>query len=70
MLPEEELYSKGNLFRYEAEQIYRWVPAARITAAPGEHILQVCPLASGLRIDRLYLTKGEELPPLDAGWNG
>lgn len=28
-LAKEELYRGGALHRYEAEQIYRWVPAAR-----------------------------------------
>lgn len=64
----EELYQKGALHRYEAEQIYRWVPAAKCRLERGSHTLQVYSMASGMRFDRFYLTRGEELPPADAEW--
>ena len=65
ILPEEALYQKGRLWRYEAEQIYRWVPVAVIELQPGEHVFSVYALASGMRYDRFYLTKGKEIPPVD-----
>lgn len=65
ILPEEALYQKGRLWRYEAEQIYRWVPVAVIELQPGEHVFSVYALASGMRYDRFYLTKGKERPPVD-----
>jgi len=65
VLPREKLYGKGGLWRYEAEQIYRWVPAAQIQLEKGEHVLHVYALASGMRYDRFYLTSGPELPPAD-----
>lgn len=64
-IPHEELYGKGSLWRYEAEQIYRWVPAVQVQLEKGEHVLHIYALASGMRYDRFYLTKGEELPPVD-----
>ena len=67
-LAKEELYRGGALHRYEAEQIYRWVPAARCLLEKGSHTLQVYSMASGMRFDRFYLTRGEELPPSDAQW--
>lgn len=68
VLPEEGLYNKGCLWRYEAEQIYRWVPLANLTLTEGEHGISLyCP-GTGLRFDRIYLTKGEELPPMDLEW--
>lgn len=67
-VPQEELYGNGGLWRYEAEQIYRWVPAARLCLKEGEHVLQLCALASGMRYDRFYLAQGEELPPMDMEW--
>lgn len=70
LLPQESLYGKGVLWRYEAEQIYRWVPVAYVELKAGEHVLQVYALASGMRYDRFYLTAGEEQPPMDTRWIG
>ena len=67
-IPEENLYGNGSLWRYEAEQIYRWVPTAQIPLAEGEHTLHIYALASGMRYDRFYLTKGTEQPPMDTAW--
>lgn len=67
-IPGEQIYGKGCLWRYEAEQIYRWVPVTRAELAAGEHVLHVYALASGMRYDRFYLTKGEEMPPMDEAW--
>lgn len=68
ILPDGALYQKGRLWRYEAEQIYRWVPVTVMELQPGEHILSVYALASGMRYDRFYLTKGEGQPPMDKEW--
>lgn len=67
-IPREETYNRGCLWRYEAEQIYRWVPVARIELEAGVHTISIG-AAEGLRLDRLYLTKGEDRPPLDTGWH-
>lgn len=67
-IPEERIHAKGSLWRYEAEQIYRWVPVTQAELAAGEHVLHVYALASGMRYDRFYLTKGGEQPPMDAEW--
>ncbi len=67
-IPGEQLYAMGSLWRYEAEQIYRWTPAAQAELTPGEHILHIYALSSGMRYDRFYLTRGKELPPMDAEW--
>lgn len=68
LLPSEKLYRNGSLYRYEGEQIWRWVPFADIWVKKGEHLLQVYSLASGLRIDRIYLSKNSQLPPRDIDW--
>lgn len=67
-VPREQIYGKGCLWRYEAEQIYRWVPVTQTELAAGEHVLHIYALASGMRYDRFYLTRGEELPPMDEAW--
>lgn len=69
-LKKETLYGNGCLWRYEAEQIYRWVPVTAVRLEKGEHLLQLGCLASGMRFDRIYLTTGEEYPPLDEKWEG
>lgn len=68
VIPQEKLYAKGCLWRYEAEQIYRWVPITKAELTEGEHTLRLLALASGMRFDRIYLTTGEELPPMDSEW--
>ncbi len=67
-LPAESLYGNGRLWCYEAEQIYRWIPAAGINLEKGEHLLCIYALASGMRFDRFYLTNGSQEPPLDSVW--
>lgn len=64
----EKLYGGGNLWRYEAEQIWRWVPVDRIEAEAGEYELQLCSLAQGLLFDRICLIRGKELPPPETEW--
>ncbi len=68
IIPKEQLCRNGSLWRYEAEQIYRWIPLAQAELASGEHVLHIYALASGMRYDRIYLTKGEVLPPMDTEW--
>ena len=68
VLRKEELLSGGNFWRYETEQIYRYLPAARIALAEGEHLLSVYAKAPGLRFDRICLVRGDALPPLDSEW--
>jgi hypothetical protein len=68
-LDDSGIYNQGSLWRYEAEQIYRWVPAAKLELTEGQHDLVLYSLGAGLRIDRLYLTKGSERPPMDSEWN-
>lgn len=67
-IPRENLYGNGSVWSYESEQIYRWVPAARVSLGEGEHVFRLFALASGMRYDRFYLTRGEELPPTDTEW--
>jgi len=68
-LSREALHGRGDLFRYEAEQIYQWASAASMKLSGGEHILDVYGMAAGMRFDRFYLTAGTELPPGDTVWS-
>ena len=68
VLETEEIYNKGRLWRYEAEQIYRYVPLAYINLTQGEHVITVYSRASVMRFDRICLVHGEDLPPMDSEW--
>ena len=68
-LPSLPGHRDGFLWRYEAEQVYRWVPVAEAELTPGEHTLQIFCMTSGMRFERICMTKGEELPPADLEWN-
>lgn len=68
ILEQDTLYGGGILWRYEAEQIWRWVPVTKLIMEKGQHLLQIYALSSGMRYDRIYLTQGEELPPEDLIW--
>lgn len=66
--PLEEQYSGGNLYSFGTQQIWLWTLLSDIELHPGRHIFSILARKSGLRIDRIYLTTGEELPPADADW--
>lgn len=55
IIPEDKLYANGNLWRYEAEQVYRFVPAAQIELEKGEHTIHIFARSSGMRYDRFCL---------------
>lgn len=53
----------------EAGAPYRDILADTIAPlTKGEHTLHVYALASGMRYDRFYLTRGGEQPPMDEAW--
>lgn len=76
-LSKEELYHGGCLWRYEAEQIYRYVPLGKVKLEKGEHVITLYAKAPGLRFDRICLCREGEgcadsrcgnLPPMDSAW--
>lgn len=66
--PLEEQYMKGSVFAYCAEQIWRWTAITEIELAEGEHTLSIYASRSDFRIDRIWLTNEDELPPDDFEW--
>ncbi len=68
VLQKEELLNGGNFWRYEAEQIYRYLPVARAALTEGGHLLSIYSKAAGLRFDRICLVRGDALPPMDSEW--
>lgn len=67
--PVEEQFSHGGQFTYGTSHIYYWNLLSDIELTKKEHILSILPLKTGFRVDRIYLTKGDELPPADDSWD-
>lgn len=68
VIPNKELYGGKPIWRYSMEQVWKWVPVQTQTFTEGEHELVLYSQSAHLRFDRIYLTRGEELPPLDCDW--
>lgn len=66
--PISEQFGNGKLHTYNTSQVYYWCHMTDISMSEGEHVLSILARKSELRIDRIYLTKGEELPPTDVNW--
>lgn len=64
----KEQAGRGNLNSYNTSYIYYWCHMKEIHMEVGEHTLSIYARKSQLRIDRIYLSKTEELPPADALW--
>ncbi|MCD7805942.1 MAG: hypothetical protein LUH19_01220, partial [Lachnospiraceae bacterium] len=56
----DRLYRGGNLWRYEAEHIWRLTSIAKVELTAGEHLFGFSAFASGIRVDRfeIQLTQG------------
>ena len=67
--PREEQYSGGGQFTYGTSHIYYWNLITDIRLSAGEHTFTILPVKTGFRVDRIYLTMGEELPPGDREWD-
>ena len=66
--PLSEQFGKGTLHSYNTAYVYYWCLLSDIVLSLDEHVFSILARKSELRIDRIYLTKGEELPPIDAKW--
>lgn len=66
--PIDDQFSRGSLCTYGSRQSWVWAHLSDLEIAPGTHTFSIHARESGLRIDRVYLTTGDELPPVDAEW--
>ncbi len=64
VIPERELYGGRPIWRYSNEQVWKWIPVYTAELSEGEHSLTIYSMSSRLRFEQIYLTKGEELPPV------
>lgn len=61
-------HRNGQLFNYSTAHIYFWCHVCNINISEGEHIFSVYACDPGLQIDRIYLSRGSDNPPVDADW--
>lgn len=66
--PTSEQYCRGGLCAYGLRQRWVWAHLSDVNLTPGEHTFSIIARKAGLRVDRVYLTLGDELPPVDAVW--
>jgi hypothetical protein len=66
--PLSEQLGRGKLHTYNTAYAYYWCLLSDLYIPAGEHQLSIIARKSELRIDRIYLTLGDELPPVDAEW--
>ncbi len=64
----EEYNNRGNLWRYETEQVWHWNPYCEVKLENGENDIEFLFVTGGIRLDRIYITNGGELPPSDLNW--
>nr|WP_255622545.1 glycosyl hydrolase 115 family protein [Tessaracoccus sp. OS52] len=67
--PGSEQFCGGNLATYGTRQAWVWAALSDLAIPAGNHTFSALARKSGLRVDRLYLTIGDELPPVDADWH-
>ncbi|WP_407319705.1 glycosyl hydrolase 115 family protein [Isoptericola halotolerans] len=67
-LPPEEQFCGGEMFSFGTAQAWVWHELMDVELTAGRHVLSVLARKAGLRVDRLYLTLGDERPPVDARW--
>lgn len=66
--PTAEQFCGGSLATYGTRQTWNWVALCDLDLAPGEHTFSLLARTSGLRVDRILLTRNGNLPPVDAEW--
>ncbi|UQZ35396.1 hypothetical protein C2I18_18840 [Paenibacillus sp. PK3_47] len=68
VIPLSEQFGRGELHTYNTSYVYYWSVIAEIELSAGEHTFSILARKSEFRVDRIYLTTGDELPPVDAAW--
>lgn len=66
--PVGEQFCRGELFSFGTQQIWVWAELSELAIDAGSHTLSVLARKAGLRVDRLYLSLGDERPPADRDW--
>lgn len=64
VLPQSIQYNNGQLCHYATLHMYYWCLTCCIDIPAGEHMFSVYACDTGLSIDRIYMSRGEERPPV------
>ena len=67
-LPQSKMFNNGFLFNYGTQQNWVWMIVAEAEFEEGTHLFSIYARASQFRVDRIYLSKTNEYPPIDAEW--
>ena len=66
--PPSAQFCGGEMCTYGIRQVWLWALLSDLEISAGRHTLSVLARKSRLRIARIYLSTGNELPPIDAHW--
>ena len=66
--PEEQFGPANGFFTYSMKQRWHWRALSKLELSEGIHVFSILGRKSGLRIDRIYMARDEEWPPVDADW--
>ncbi|MEF3353230.1 glycosyl hydrolase 115 family protein [Paenibacillus sp. GYB006] len=66
--PLSEQLGQGKFHTYNTAQLYYWCYISALELTMGDHLFSILARKSELRIDRIYMSMGEELPPADLIW--
>lgn len=61
-------FNHGRLFSYLNLSIWHWNCLAQVDLQAGENIFSIAGRSAGVKLDRFYLSKSTDLPPLDDAW--
>lgn len=67
-IAQEKMYNNGYLFNYGTQQNWVWLVVSNIEMKKGIHNFSIHAMASEIRIDRIFLTRRLDYPPVDAEW--
>ena len=60
---EQDLYGGQSIYRFSAENIWRWVPLMDMKLRGGRHTLRFYAMSAGIRVEQFYISSTDELPP-------
>lgn len=67
-LHESAIVCRDRFHTYRTVYTWCWQKLVSVSLSAGEHIFAIEATCTGLAIDRLYMTTGNEYPPLDMAW--
>ena len=60
---EQDLYGGQGIWRFSAENIWRWVPLVDVKLRNGRHTLRYYAMSAGIRVEQFFITSTDGMPP-------